>query len=455
MEVTHNKIKSEFNYELKSTRSIYKIDQKAKVKLWIWATLAGLIILLFLPWTQNVRSTGSVTTLYQEQRPQQINAIIPGRIVKWWVKEGDKVKKGDTLVHMANVKDDYLDPSIVERTAEQIDAKSDKVSAYQEKISATRNQINAIRNAADLKVNQLSNKLDQLARKVISDSAELEAAKIDLKQSKDQIDRATEMFKDGVISKFDFERRNATYQKAQAALTEKLNKYQNTRQDLVITRIEMNQVQQEAADKIFKAQSDIAGSYSDIAANRGDIAKLKIDSTNYRIRNNQLYILSPQDGQVIKAMKSGLNEIIKDGEMLVEVVPDKVTYAVEMYVNPMDLTLVNPGQKVRFMFDGFPAIVFSGWPRASYGTFGGKVVAVESNRSTNGKFRVLVQEDKNDRPWPPQLKMGAGAVGFALIKDVPVWYELWRQINGFPPNYYDPAEVKDDKDKKPVVKVKV
>jgi hypothetical protein len=102
----------------------------------------------------------------------------------------------------------------------------------------------------------------------------------------------------------------------------------------------------------------------------------------------------------------------------------------------MDLPLVNIGQPVRFWFDGFPAIVFSGWPQASYGTFGGVVSAVERNVNEEGKFRVLVSEDPNDSPWPDQLRMGAGAQGMALLKNVPVWYELWRNINGFPPDYY-------------------
>ncbi|HMP94356.1 MAG TPA: biotin attachment protein, partial [Phnomibacter sp.] len=103
------------------------------------------------------------------------------------------------------------------------------------------------------------------------------------------------------------------------------------------------------------------------------------------------------------------------------------------------------GQRVRFMFDGFPAIIFSGWPSASYGTFPGKVIAVETNRSVNGKFRILVSEMPNDKPWPPGIKLGTGAEGIALLKDVPVWYELWRNINGFPPEYYKnlPAEEAD------------
>jgi hypothetical protein len=119
-----------------------------------------------------------------------------------------------------------------------------------------------------------------------------------------------------------------------------------------------------------------------------------------------------------------------------------------MFVEPNDLVLIDTGQNVRFIFDGFPAVVFSGWPEANYGSFSGKVIAVETNRSTNGLFRLLVVEDKSDRPWPKDLKMGTGAVGFALLKDVPVWYELWRNINGFPPEYYKASKDTKSESKK-------
>ena len=145
---------------------------------------------------------------------------------------------------------------------------------------------------------------------------------------------------------------------------------------------------------------------------------------------------APQDGQIVQARRAGLGEVIKDGETLAQIVPTDQDYAVEIYVAPLDVPLLSLGQKIRFIFDGFPAIVFSGWPMASYGTFGGKVAAIESNVSPNGMYRVLVREDKDDKAWPPQLRMGAGAQAIALLKDVPIWYELWRNINGFPPDYY-------------------
>jgi hypothetical protein len=42
------------------------------------------------------------------------------------------------------------------------------------------------------------------------------------------------------------------------------------------------------------------------------------------------------------------------------------------------------------------------------------------------------------------VKIGSGARGVALLNSVPVWYELWRQLNGFPPDYYTSMQKKTD-----------
>jgi adhesin transport system membrane fusion protein len=102
-------------------------------------------------------------------------------------------------------------------------------------------------------------------------------------------------------------------------------------------------------------------------------------------------------------------------------------------------------ESVRIQFDGWPAIFFSGWPNASFGTFGGRVVAIETFISENGKFRILIAPDIEDNAWPENLRVGSGAYTIALLQDVPIWYELWRQLNGFPPDYYRPASSKLEK----------
>lgn len=432
-------IHNETGYEPQSLNKIYRKGRQSTVRFWFYGTMAFLVLLLFLPWTQNIRSSGTVTTLYQDQRPQQINAMIPGRVLKWWVKEGDFVKKGDTIIQLTEVKDDYLDPQLLDRTREQLGAKEQKILFYREKIMATESQVSALEGARELKLDALENKLMQLKRKVISDSAELVAAEIDNKIFTEQLARAKKMLSDGIISLTEFERRTAQFNKALAVFTEKQQKFQNTKQEITILMIDMNTVKQEAADKIFKARGEIAAARSDLASTEAEVAKNRNQLANYTVRGDQRCIIAPQSGQIIKAKKSGINEMVKEGDMIVEIVPDRIAYAVELFVDPMDLVLVNKGQNVRLIFDGFPAIIFSGWPQASYGTFSGKVIAVETNRSENGKFRVLVVPGTKEEKWPNTLKVGAGAKGFAMLKDVKIWYELWRQINGFPPEYYLPS----------------
>ena len=47
---------------------------------------------------------------------------------------------------------------------------------------------------------------------------------------------------------------------------------------------------------------------------------------------------------------------------------------------------------------------------------------------------MLVTPDTADEPWPPQVRLGSGVHGWAMLDTVPLWFELWRQLNGFPPS---------------------
>lgn len=422
----------------KAYKTIYGINRKSHIKYWLIGLIGTLIIIMFLPWTQNIRAKGSVTTLRQEQRPQELNSIIPGKITKWYVKEGDFVNAGDTILQISEVKDDYLDPNLVDRTGEQINASQQSITFYKNKLNTAQSQIGALNNNRALKQNQLQNKIMQLKLKLQSDSIEFVAANNDYNISSLQFKRQQTMFDSGFVSKTQLEQRNQAFQNAASKKIVAENKIASTRQELLIASIEMDAINQEYSEKVSKTQGEQFQSMSDIAGSQKDIAKLQNQYSNYNIRSGLYYITAPQSGQITKAKKAGIGEIIKEGEMLVQIVPDKIEYAVELFIEPMDLPLVNIDQKIRFVFDGFPAIVFSGWPNASYGVFSGEVIAIENSVSANGKFRVLVKEDgAYKKKWPKELKIGIGCQGIALLKNVPVWYELWRNINGFPPDYYN------------------
>lgn len=431
---------------LQSFKKVYKIEKRSNIKQWLVAILVMLGLVMFLPWTQNIRAKGLVTTLRQEQRPQELNTIIGGQVKKWYIKEGDFVQQGDTILQLGEVKVDYFDPELLSRTQQQIAAKQQSIEGYKSKATTAVTQTEALLQGQLLKLQSLDNKLAQQQMKVTSDSTDLIAVNNELAVYQRQIDAAKVMLDSGAISLVDYEKRRVNFQNGSAKKISAENKLSQSRQELIILRIEKNSAVQEYTDKISKAEGDKFSSLSSAASTEADVAKLQNLYASYDARNKLYYIMAPQSGQITKAKKAGIGEILKEGEMIVEVVPTNIQYAVEMFVEPMDLPLVNIGQKVRFVFDGFPAIVFSGWPSNSFGTFGGIVTAVETSVSANGKFRVLVAEDPKEKKWPTLLRMGGGATGIALLKDVRIYYELWRNINGFPPDFYkattNKAEVK-------------
>ncbi|AUP78605.1 HlyD family secretion protein [Flavivirga eckloniae] len=405
------------------------------------------ILILFLPWTQNVTGKGFVTTLTPDQRPQTIQSPIPGRIEKWYVREGDYVKKGDTILFISEIKNEYLDPKLVERTKAQRDAKSRSVQSYHGKITALGTQISALKQERELKLQQSKNKLIVSRLKVKSDSIDLQAARTNMMIAERQFNRTQTLQKEGLKAVTDVEGKRLKLQETQAKLISQENKLLSSRNSVINAQIEISRIEASYADKIAKASSDRFTAESSQFEAEAEVSKLDNASANYEIRNALYYITAPQNGYINKALRAGLGETFKEGEKLVGIMPANYDLAVETYVNPIDLPLIHPGENVRIQFDGWPAIFFRGWPNASFGTYAGKIVAIETFISENGKFRVLIAPDKDEETWPKGVRVGSGAFTIALLENVPIWYEIWRQFNGFPPNYYTPDNEQQTKAK--------
>lgn len=401
-----------------------------------------ILIGLFLPWTQNIRARGTLTSLSPEHRPQTINAIIPGRIEQWYVAEGDLVQRGDTILRISEIRQEYFDPNLLDRTEQQIMAKEMTARSYEEKVHALDAQIAALQQNMRIRLEQARNKIKQAELQVQSDSIRVVAAQTEIKVALDQLQRGQEQFDQGLVSMVELERRRVQEQRANATFIDAQNDLLEARNELLNAELELGGIQNEYRDRLAKAESEKYATLSQVYSTEGEVTKMQVDLASYTIRAGNYIITAPQAGYITRAVKSGVGEVIKEGESLITIMPSNFQLAVEMYVRPMDMPLINLDQKVRFMFDGWPAIVFSGWPNMSYGTYGGRVVAIDNLISPNGRYRILVAPDPEEEPWPGALRPGAGAVGIALMSDVPIWYELWRQFNGFPPDLYqDPIVI--------------
>lgn len=414
---------------------IYNHNYTSKIRYLLYSLLFIGVVIMFLPWTQSVSANGKLSTLNPSERPQTIPSRISGRIEKWFVKEGDFVKKGDTIAFISEIKENYFDPKLIERTQSQLRSKESSIRSYGSKVNSIDLQIEAIQSALLIKTEQARNKVIQSKTKMISDSAEFIAAENNYKITEEQFNRFEGLLAKGIISKTDFENRKAKLQESYAKKISAENKWLNSKSELMNTEIELNAIRQDYNEKLMKSESDKFSTLSSLYDAEANLTKMQNELTNYIIRNNYYYVAAPQDGYITNSYVQGVGEIVKEGAPLVSVVPKNSSLSVEFYIEPIDMPLVHKNMRVQLTFDGWPAFVFSGWPGVSFGTYSGKIVAIDRSISPNGKFRVLAIPDK--QAWPESLQVGGGVKSLTLLNNVPVVYEIWRKINGFPPEFYE------------------
>lgn len=301
--------------------------------------LASMVItvafLIYFPWVQTTTGRGVVTTLSPNERKQDINALVPGRIEEWYVRDGSSVKKGDPIVRIADI-----DPNLIER------------------LQSERRQI----------------------------ELQLQAAQSALATAELDVRRSRELFEAGLAARRDYEL---------------------------------------AQIKVAEMRGKVAAAEADL--NRADV--------NISRQSVQI-VRAPRDGFIQSLNAGDAATFIKAGDVLATFVPDNAVRVVEIFIDGRDVALVQAGDKTRIQFEGWPAVQFSGWPSVAVGTFGGEVIAVDQSAQANGRFRVLIAEDKLDGyGWPEEryVRFGAAVQAWVLLETVPVGYEIWRQLNNFPP----------------------
>lgn len=404
---------------------------------WLMALGVAAVAALFLPWQQNVQGTGAVTALRPQDRPQTLPSAIDGQIREWFVREGEFVRRGQPIARISEIKDDYLDPNVVQNTAEQRDAKAASIQSKRAAAAALAEQTRVLREGLALK-------LDQTRNKILQYEADVRAGVADSAVAADQLRRRQALASEGLASTNDLQSVLLKSQKATADLAEK-------RAGLANARLDLGTVEADYNKEIVKAQADRAKTLADANDSQAEVAKLDNKVASLEVRTGFRTITAPQDGYVVQAQQAGLGQTVKAGDPIVTVQPAEPQQAVELYLKAMDVPLVRQGDAVRLQFDGWPALQFSGWPSVSVGTFGGRIAVVDRVAGPDGKFRALVVPDTADEPWPRQVRIGSGVYGWAMLREVRVWYEIWRQLNGFPPSVpqpkNDPTDAKGGKEK--------
>ena len=303
--------------------------------LLIGAVVAGVLFLTLTPWVQTTNGGGAVVTLDPNDRPQEINALVSGRIDEWFVQDGDRVARGDPIVRVVDNDPDFL-----------------------ERLNAERAQLVAQRDAA---------------------AAALSTAEIDLR-------RTEGLFADGLAARREVE---------------------------------------QARIRIEDLRAGLASAEAALARQAVDVSRQSLQT-----------VTAPRDGVILRVNAGGSATLVSAGDPVASFQPEDAERAVELFINGRDVALVSAGRPVRLLFEGWPAVQFSGWPSLAVGTFEGTVRSVDPTAQPDGRFRVVVTEAVDaEHPWPSDdfVRFGAGVRGWVLLETVPLGFELWRQLNNFPP----------------------
>lgn len=396
----------------------------ARILAALFFTVAAALI--FTPWQQNVVGKGRVVAFAPIERQQPIQAPINGRILNWHVVEGSKVRKGDVIVEMSD-----NDPSIMQRlsqereaiqgTYEQAVSKSGSLSGKIIQLDATR--ISAI-SAAKSRVDEARDKVRAAEQKVAAAEANLETAQLNIARQQRLADK-------GLSSTRTLELTTLTLNKALADLESARAGLAAERNGLLAKEADLRKTDADAQSKVEDARASLASARSDAQKARAEVTKIDVRLA----RQSTQIVTAPIDGTVWRVVARQGGDQIKSGQTLAILVPESSKNVVELWIDGNDIPLIEVGRHVRLQFEGWPALQFAGWPSIAVGTFGGDVILVDSTDNGRGLFRVLVEQDPSDDPWPSEryLRQGALANGWVLLNQVPLWYELWRQFNGFPP----------------------
>jgi multidrug efflux pump subunit AcrA (membrane-fusion protein) len=456
-----------------------ELARTPRVARWLSrAVLAGLLVLpwllLWMPWTQTVHGAGRAIAFNPVQRPQFVVSPIEGRVRKWYVVEGQRVKAGQRIVEMVD-----NDPNLELRLLDEERAILDRLRAAENRYRDIEARIRNLENSRLLALGVQESILRQEQARVQSAELEQLEAQAILDAARPNFERQKALFESkqgSLVSQRDVELAQQALQTAEAKLGQARARVEAAKAAEKAARDNLEKVDADTAAMINLERASLRSAEAEIAAVRRDKAQIEVRIARQRAQ----YVAAPVDGVISRllanAEQGGM--LVRPGERLAVLVPDVSAQVptdsppgpqgspladnrypgiiVELQIDGNDLPLVRVGDRTRLQFEGWPAAQFVGWPSVAVGTFGGRVYMIDPTADESGYFRIVIEPDPQEPPWPDAryLRQGVRAQGWILLERVSLGWELWRRLNGFPPfrrpedkttNTLGPVKVKEFK----------
>lgn len=386
----------------------------------------SIVAMVFVPWQQSAKATGKVVAFVPQERQQTVTSPVKGIAVRVGegLLEGVRVKRGDFIVEIepsaANLVEQLK--GAAKDLAAKLATAEVKAEVYGRNVVDFEAAKRAAVSAADELIEAAKAKWDAKQRLV----AGYEAKEL---QARLNYERQLALFEKGVQSKKEVEKLHKDLAVAAAEL-------ESARLDVVAAEEEWNAKKSERQQKEREAETKVDYARAMQQDALGQVLTAQKEKRDVDIKLSELdrlKIQAPRDGTLFRLNVFERGQMLKEGDELFTIIPDTTERAVELWVAGNDIPLVREGDHVRLQFEGWPAVQFAGWPSVAVGTFGGQVMTIDATDDGTGKFRILVRPD-GATEWPSDryLRQGVRTNGWVMLNQVPLGYEIWRQLNGFP-----------------------
>jgi multidrug resistance efflux pump len=412
-----------------------KFSSRLAIKL----VLLFLLIIAFVPWTQTITVTGQLSAYTPYDRPQNVEAQITGRIKKWHIFEGVRVKQGDLILELDDYDPNFMSPDLLSLLEQRRKALTESRQAALARAEQLDKRIKEMQNLVKAAVPSAQARVIEAENKVREAYQRIEAAKIAAATAELNVDRHKQLAEQGLVSQRELEMTIQAAIATKADLTGAQANLKAAEQGMKALSFGRDQISAEVLQRLLDAEAARDASVGEAAKATDQLADISLRMSNAEQRRAASRILAPVDGTVVRMTQAGAGETVRPGETLVSISPASADKAVEMTADGIDAPLLNVGRKVKILFYGIPAIPLPAWPELMAGTYVGEIKVIDQLDDGKGNFRFWVVPDPAEKPWPPQehVRQGTKVMGWVILNRVPLWYEIWRRFNLFPPDYQE------------------
>ena len=340
------------------------------------------------------------------EKIQTVQNLDGGVISEILIKEGERVKKGESLMkidttrYQASLEENKQQYLALLATKARLQAqykqnpKKELVEIkFPQKVfdDATadviytenqlfRNTIDELKSSLEVLESQFKQKYQELTE-LKSKRDRLEKT---LALTKEELETTKRLVKSGAKSKMDL-----------IAIEKEYNSIEG---DLEATKLSIPRIEfsiQEAKDTILeKIRNYRVGISEELQETETEIKKFESILISEKDKLAKTVVSSPVNGTVKEIKINTIGGVVKSGMDLIDIIPDSDILLVEAKIDPKDIAFINPSQKA--------VIKITAYDFSIYGGLDGKIVEISQDSfkdedSKEGKtyYKILIQTDKN------------------------------------------------------------